>query len=378
MKGGIGILKKYICILIIIFLIPSTSFANTFDIKDIANQIKIEDNEFLANVDIEEMLDNLQKGEFSFDFKKIYTSIGSFLFKEIKSCFPLMIQIIAIAILGALLKNLQENMGSGGTAEIGFYVTYILIITLVVSSFVQAVDIAKDTVNTLMNFMQALLPILISLMVATGGVVSSSAIYPVIIIATQTISNLVVNFIIPMVLLAFTIGIVGNISEKINVKGISKGLKSISIWILGAILTIFVGIMSIEGTMASSVDGITVKTAKFMFSNGIPVVGKILGDSVDTILGSSLILKNAVGMVGVIVIFLLGISPLLKIFAVILMYTLTAAIIEPFTEKRIVVCINDTGGALKILLGCVLGVEVMFLISVVTMMKMANMSMMLR
>jgi len=72
------------------------------------------------------------------------------------------------------------------------------------------------------------------------------------------------------------------------------------------------------------------------------------------------------------------VAQILKIFAVILMYTLTAAIIEPFTEKRIVVCINDTGGALKILLGCVLGVEVMFLISVVTMMKMANMSMMLR
>ena len=324
------------------------------------------------------MLNDLQKGEFSFDFKKIYSSIGNFLFREVKSCIPLMIQIVAIAILGALIKNLQENVGSGGVAEISFYVTYILIITLVVSSFVQAVDIAKDTVGSLMSFMQALLPILISLMAATGCVVSSSAIYPVIIIATETISNIVVNFIIPLVLLAFTIGIVGNVSEKINVKGLSKGMKSLSVWILGAILTIFVGIMTVEGTMASSVDGITVKTAKFMFSNSIPVVGKILGDSVDTILGSSLILKNAVGIIGVIIIFILGISPLLKIFAVILMYTLVTAIIEPFTEKRIVSCINDTGGALKVLLGCVLGVEVMFLISVVTMMKMANMSMMLR
>jgi len=371
-------MKKIIYIFIIIFLIPFTSFANTFDIKDIANQIKVEDNEFLEDMNIEEMLVNLQNGDFSFDYKKVYTSILNFLFKEVKSCFPLMIQIVAIAILGALIKNLQSSMDSGGVSEIAFYVTYILVITLVVSSFVQAIDVAKDTVNSLMNFMQALLPILISLMAATGCVVSSSAIYPVIIIATETISNVVVNFIIPLVLLAFTIGIIGNISEKINVKGISKGMKCLAIWILGAILTVFVGIMSIEGTMASSVDGITVKTAKFMFSNGIPVVGKILGDSVDTILGSSLILKNAVGMIGMIIIVILGVLPLLKIFAVILTYTLTVVIIEPFTEKRIVTCINDTGGALKVLLGCVLGVEVMFLISVVTMMKMANMSMMLR
>ena len=310
LKGGF--MKKIIYILIIIFLIPFTSIANSFDIKDIANQIKIEDNEFIEGIDIEKMLDDLQKGEFSFDFKKIYTSIVSVLFREIKTCFPLMIQIIAIAVLGALIKNLQENMGSGGVTEIGFYVTYILVITLVVSSFVQAIDIAKNTVNSLMNFMQALLPILISFMVATGCVVSSSAIYPVIMIAIQTISNIVVNFIIPLVLLAFTIGIVGNISEKINVKGLSKGMKNLSVWILGAILTIFVGVMTIEGTMASSVDGITIKTAKFMFSNGIPVVGKILGDSVDTILGSTLILKNAVGIIGVVIIFVLGILPLLK------------------------------------------------------------------
>ena len=371
-------MKKIIYMLILIFLLPSVAFSTTFDIKDIANQIQIEDNEFLENMDIEEMLVDLQKGDFSFDYKKVYASIGDFIFREIKSCFPLIIQIIAIAILGALIKNLQDSFDSGGVAEIGFYVTYILVITLVVSSFVQAIDIAKDTVSSLMGFMQALLPVLISLMVATGCVVSSSAIYPVIIVATQTISNTVVNFIIPLILLAFTIGIVGNVSEKINVKGLSKGMKSFAVWVLGVILTVFVGIMTIEGTMASSVDGITVKTAKFMFSNGIPVVGKILGDSVDTILGSSLILKNAVGVIGVIVIFVLGAVPLLKICAVIVMYTLAVAIIEPFTEKRIVTCINDTGGALKILLGCVMGVEVMFLISVVTMMKMANVSMMLR
>lgn len=371
-------MRKIIYILIILFIFPSISLASSFDIKDIANQIEVSNNELLQNLDIEEMLDNLQKGNFSFDFKKIYTSIGYFLFKEVKTCLPLMIQIIAIAILGALIKNLQENMASGGVAEIGFYVTYILVVTLVVSSFVQAVDVAKDTVTSLMNFMQALLPILISLMVATGAVVSSGAIYPVIIIAIQTISNIVVNFVIPLVLLAFTIGIVGNISEKINIKGISKGMKSFSVWVLGVILTIFVGIMTIEGTMASSVDGITVKTAKFMFSNGIPVVGKILGDSVDAVLGSSLILKNAVGVLGVIILFILALLPLLKIFAVILMYTLTGAIIEPFTEKRIVNCISDTGGALKVLLGCVLSVEILFLISIVTMMKMTNMSMMLR
>ena len=65
----------------------------------------------------------------------------------------------------------------------------------------------------------------------------------------------------------------------------------------GVVLTLFVGLLSIEGTLSSSVDGITAKTTKAAVSNFIPIVGKILGDAVDTVLGCAAILKNAVGVV---------------------------------------------------------------------------------
>lgn len=55
------------------------------------------------------------------------------------------------------------------------------------------------------------------------------------------------------------------------------------------------GVLSLEGTLTSSVDGLTAKTTKAVVTSTIPVVGKLLGETVDAVLGCSNILKNAVG-----------------------------------------------------------------------------------
>ena len=71
--------------------------------------------------------------------------------------------------------------------------------------------------------------------------------------------------------------------------------------------------MSLEGTLSSSVDGLTAKTTKAVVSSAIPVVGKILGDAVDTVLGCGIILKNAIGVVGVIIVLGICVMPIIKL-----------------------------------------------------------------
>ena len=143
-------------------------------------------------------------------------------------------------------------------------------------------------------------------------------------------------------------------------------------------MTIFVGMVSLEGTLASSVDGITAKTAKTVVSSTVPVVGKILGDAVDTILGCGIILKNAVGIVGVIIVTGICIMPIIRLAIIFLSYKLLAVISEPIADKNIVELLEQIGDIFKIFLGVLCALSFMLIIGISLVLKMSNSSVMYR
>ena len=155
-------------------------------------------------------------------------------------------------------------------------------------------------------------------------------------------------------------------------------MKSSTVWFLGLILTVFVGIVSLEGTLASSVDGITAKTAKAIVSSAVPVVGKILGDVVDSVLGCGVILKNAVGFVGVIIIVGICILPILKLTVLMLSYKLVAGISEVIADAKIVKLLDEISDIFKILLAILVSISVMVIIGTTLLVKMSNTGMMFK
>lgn len=140
----------------------------------------------------------------------------------------------------------------------------------------------------------------------------------------------------------------------------------------------FVGLLSLEGTLSSSVDGLTAKTAKAAVSSFIPVVGKMLGDTIDTVMGCASILKNAVGMVGVIIIIGICIGPVLKLASLTIIYHLGAALCQPIADEKIVKLLEQMGGTFKILLAITCSVSVMLMIGVTLVIKISNSGLMYR
>ena len=143
-------------------------------------------------------------------------------------------------------------------------------------------------------------------------------------------------------------------------------------------LTVFVGLLSVEGTLSSGVDGLTAKTAKAAISNFIPVVGKVLGDSIDTVIGCASILKNAVGMVGVIIIVGICITPIIKLATLTIIYHLGAALCQPIADEKIVKLLEQMGGSFKILLAITCSVSVMLIIGITLVIKISNSGLMYR
>ncbi len=184
--------------------------------------------------------------------------------------------------------------------------------------------------------MNTLVPILMALIIATGQVASGSALQPILIFCIIFIGNIISLVILPIITITMVLNIASNLSDKVQIGKLSKFFQSSVTWFLGFVITIFVGLLSLEGTLTSSVDGITIKGIKSATSTFIPVVGKALGDSVDTVLGATSLIKNSIGIVGIIIVIGICILPIIKLTVLSVMYSLVGALSEPIADKKIV------------------------------------------
>lgn len=295
-----------------------------------------------------------------------------------KETLQLMITVLIIIIIHSIFKAISENLGNNSTAKIIYFIQYLIIVTLITDSLVSVIDLTRESIQEVVSFMNLLIPLLSTLMLTTGCITTTTIVQPIILFLISFIGNFISNFIIPMLLISITLGIVSNISDKVQINKLSKFLKSSIVWILGIILTIFVCTLSIEGTLSSSVDGLTAKTAKAAVSNFIPIVGKILGDSVDTIIGCGNILKNAVGVIGVIVIAGIVVLPILKLAILWISFYILSGVCEVVADEKIVKLIGQISDSYKILAAILFSVSVMFVVGVTLVLKITNSSLMYR
>ena len=378
--------KKIILIIIIaIIFIPKTVKAEdntietqkeTFGINSFIENSKQYTGEFFADADISEILNSAISGKV--DNSKIYKKILNILGTEVQTGIKSLLSILAIIIIHSILKSISESLENDSISKLIYYVQYIAIVTIIMSNFSDVINLVKQTSNNLIGFMNTLIPVLVSLMLYTGSITTTSILEPIILFLINFIGNLIQNILIPIILIIASISIISKISDQVQVAKLSKFLKSSTLWFLGIILTIFVGIVSLEGTLASSVDGITAKTAKSIVSSAVPVVGKILGDVVDSVLGCGIILKNAVGFVGVVIIISICIVPILKLSVLTISYKLVASISEVIADAKIVKLLDEMGDIFKTLLGILFTIFFMVIIGTTLLIKMSNTGMMYR
>lgn len=293
------------------------------------------------DIDVQNTFNNLILGQTGDVKNNIVNRILNSFGGEFKSSIILIGKILVIVFIASMLNNLTNAYGStSGVSNVGFFIAYITIVILVMSIFNSMLGITAEAIEKMSAFMYSTVPIFFTLILATGSVTTASIFEPILLGATTVINILINKLVLPAVLIYTVLNIVSNLTEKEQLKKLSDFVKGATLWILGISLTITIGIMSLEGSLSSTIDGMTAKTAKTAMSTFIPVVGKTLGDAIDTVMGSTLILKNAVGMIGVIVLLGIGIIPIIKIGILMGLYYLSAALIEPISDSRIVKCMG--------------------------------------
>lgn len=374
--------RKVFIIIIILFIVDigiagadefeeiMKSQEDSLGITDFIQESNKYTTEHFSDVDLQEILQSAISG--NIDSKKISSSIFKIFGNEIQSAITIFASIIVIVIINSILNCITDGLQNKSVSQIAYYVQYILIVTIILTNFSNIIASIKQSVNDMTSFTNVLVPIMMTLVISTGSVTTASVMQPIIVFMITLIGNFINNVAIPLILMSTALGIISQMSDRVQIGRLSKRIKTSTIWVIGIILTIFVTMVSVNGNLSVSVDAVAAKTAKTAVSNLVPLVGKILGDAMESVLGCSNILKNAIGVVGVIVVIAISISPIIKLLLFMSIYYLGSAICEPIADVKIVKLFDQMGDTFKILLALLCSMSVMIIIGTALIVKISN------
>lgn len=318
------------------------------------------------------------KGEKEFSIKEWMIGLLKYLFHELVANGKLLGTLIMLTIFSALLQSLQSAFAKSSVGKIADAVVYMVLIVFALNSFYVVMTYTRETIQTMIDFILALLPILLALIATGGGVVSVSFFHPIIVFLMNT-SGMLMNYIVlPLLLLATILSIVSTMSDQYKVTKLSKLLQNVSVSVIGIFLTIFLGVLSVQGTATAVADGIAVKTAKFVTGNFIPVVGRMFTEAADTVLSASALLKNTVGIVGVVILLLIVAFPAIQIFCIAFIYKFAAAVLQPVGGGAIIQCLDIIGRSIIYVFACLAIVSFMFFLSITIVIAAGNITLMMR
>lgn len=388
-------MRIYKAILILIFLTLILFQVNVFAAEepnkdsitakvDISSMEKISEKlenqgDYLPKISIQEIINNYKKsGSLGLTLRDIATSLVKFIFKEILGNSNLLLELLFIALLCALLQNIQSSFDSDGVSNMAYYACFLVMALLIIKSFILAVGVGRDAINDMVELTNSMMPPLIGLIATTGGVASATTLDPIIIIGIKVTSDVIRDLILPMSILVVVLNVVDSLSDSVKITRLADLIKQVNLWAIGFIMTIFIGVITIRSSTSATLDQVALKTTKFAVDNFVPVVGKALSDAVSTVAGYSLILKDAVSIAGLVLMILICIFPLIKISIIALIYKFVGAVMEPIVDKKVVNCLSAAGGSMTIVFACVVSVAVMFFIMITIISMTGRLVMMVR
>ena len=324
----------------------------------------VKDDNVVKNVDLKTYIKKLVRGETNildlFDKNKIKTAALS----EIKTSIKIATSILVLALLSSIIKSLENSFSSKGITTVTNYIVFITVVTLTLVSFRDILSLCYTTIENIMGLVNVIIPIMISLLVLVGFPITSTALNPIFIGGIAAINIIFKKFIFVAISIAFAILVVNNLTNNIKLNRLSSFIKQINIVALGAVFTLYLGLVSIQGLYVTSFDKFTVKTAKFAVGNFIPVVGGFVSDSVDILLSSSQLIKNVFGGVGLVILVGICLIPIIKILSVILVYKVCSIAIEPVGEDNISSFLNEVANLMIIILATIIAVTIMFFVTI--------------
>lgn len=388
--------KKWrICLLLLVFLFALFAFGSmpaaaeeekadlSGNIDELLSQLDVDELEEYLNslsADQREMfggnfLDAVRavlNGDFSLDYSNVLSAVAATVFEGLRGMMPAFCVICSIAILCGILTHFRSSFSENGTAKLIHFVGYSAILVLILSSVAGVLGDCLAAVNSMQAQMQAIFPVLLTLIATSGGSVSVAVYQPAVLFLSEAVVSIIASAVFPLAGLIFVLNMVGNMSKEIKVKNFATLFAGIIKWTLGITLAAFTVFLTVQGITSATYDGLSFKAAKYAISNSVPIVGGFIGSGFDLVIAGSVLIKNAVGSCGIALLVIVLAAPLIQLIVCNLFFKLAAAITEPVGDSGISDFLASVSGTVNYFIAGLVSVAFMYFITMLLLICSSN------
>ena len=298
-------------------------------------------------------------GNFKEAAKQMGTAVKDALISNVSQGGKLLGQVVLLGLAGAVFSGFSGMFSQGQISETGFFVTYLLLFACLGAGFSQSVQIAAGVLEHLLNFMKVLLPAFFMAAAFSGGSISSAVLYETTLGAIAIFQGICFMAGLPLIRIYALFILAGKISREDSISRLTDLIGQIVRWGLKTIMGLLLGFQLIQGLVLPSVDAAG-QTGLLRLAEAIPGIGQGARAVTQVILGSGVLIKNAIGAAGAVVLAAISAIPLIQLAVLALLYQGAAALLEPVCDKRIVSCIQGISDAHKLLISLVWTALVLF------------------
>lgn len=300
-----------------------------------------------------------------FDYGDFFTQIGEVLFKKVRDLFPAFACIAAITLLCGIISSLSGQFVEKTTGQTVFFVAYASTLIPVLSILIECFSCTKETIGSLQTQMQAVFPILLTLMASSGGTVSVAIFQPTVAFLSNVILSVISGVVLPITMTITAFSLAGHLTKTVRLSRFVAFFKSINKWIIGVCVSVFGLFFTVQGITSASFDGVAKKVTQYAVGTGVPIVGGFLSGGFDLAVAGSVLIKNSLGSMSLFLMVSVLFEPIILLVAVNLLLRLTAAITQPFGEERISNFLTETADNLNFCTACVLVCAFLYFVCIV-------------
>lgn len=382
-----------IILVLICFTISNDKIANAEELKDPQEELSKNIDETLNEInfsDFDELISSLGEeeqgifgdtsffdkvnkilsGELGDGFGSILLQLLSLIFGNIGSYIPLVCIVVAIAILGSLVASLKSE--DSNINNIVNFACFGLIVVIISSQCVGLLNDTQNCINSIKQQMDLTFPVLLTLLASVGGVVSVGLFQTTTALLANLVLQLFTIIIVPLFLVSFVFNILGNLVDSIKLSKFNELISTILKWSIGIIFGIFSTVLTIQGIVAGSYDGMSINAAKFALKSYIPILGGYLSDGFNYVLASGTLVKNSVGLAGLLLLLASILPTFVKVIVLAILLKLASAVIEPIGMSKISSFLSSISKLMFYLVGILLAVGFMYVLTLGLIMSVAN------
>ena len=237
------------------------------------------------------------------------------------------------------------------------------IAVLSLGSMKSLLGLGTQTIEELDVFSKALLPTLAAAVAAGGGAVTAGTGQVIAVCFADALITLIRGLLLPMTYFLAAAATADAMLPRHGLGTVAKAASRVVTWLLTGSLVLFTGYLTLSGAVSTSADALTVQVTRSAVG-AMPVVGRILSDAAGSVLAGAGVVKNAIGVFGLLGVLAACLGPFVRLGVQYLLYKLTAFLAGMTAAPELAKLIDALGGVFGLMLGMTGRCALLLLISI--------------